>query len=56
MVLSHGHYDALNVLLFDKGNEILQDYGAARFLNVEQKDGGSYLAGKQKICDANCSA
>ncbi len=41
--LSHGHYDRLNILMYDNGNDILSDYGAARFLNVEQKDGGRYL-------------
>ena len=41
--LSHGHYDRLNILLYDAGHEILTDYGAARFLNIEQKDGGRYL-------------
>lgn len=41
--LSHGHYDKLSILLYDQGNEILQDYGAARFINVETKDGGRYL-------------
>lgn len=41
--LTHGHYDALNFLLYNNGNEVLGDYGAARFLNVEQKDGGRYL-------------
>jgi oligo-alginate lyase len=41
--LSHGHYDRLNLLLYDQGNEILPDYGAARFLNVEPKFGGRYL-------------
>lgn len=41
--LSHGHYDKLNINLFDKGNEILTDYGSARFVNVEQKYGGRYL-------------
>ena len=41
--LSHGHYDKLNIQLFDNGNEILQDYGAVRYLNVEQKWGGRYL-------------
>ena len=41
--LSHGHYDELNVMLYHNGREILSDYGAARFLNVEQKDGGRYL-------------
>ncbi|MFY7965707.1 MAG: heparinase II/III domain-containing protein [Chitinophagaceae bacterium] len=41
--LSHGHYDKLNINLYDQGNEILQDYGAARFINIEQKWGGRYL-------------
>jgi hypothetical protein len=41
--LSHGHYDKLNYNLFDKGNEILTDYGAVRFIGVEQKYGGRYL-------------
>lgn len=41
--LSHGHFDKLNINLFDKGNEILTDYGSARFIGVEQKYGGRYL-------------
>lgn len=41
--LSHGHFDKLAIAFYDKGNEILQDYGAARFLNTEQKFGGRYL-------------
>lgn len=41
--LSHGHFDKLNILFFDQNQEILPDYGAARFLNVEQKYGGRYL-------------
>jgi hypothetical protein len=41
--LSHGHYDKLGILYYDQGREILQDYGAARFLNVETKYGGRYL-------------
>ncbi|MDR3610377.1 MAG: heparinase II/III family protein [Ignavibacteriaceae bacterium] len=41
--LSHGHFDKLSMLYYDQGNEILQDYGASRFLNVETKDGGRYL-------------
>ena len=40
--LSHGHYDKLTLGLFDNGSEILTDYGAARFLNVESKSGGRY--------------
>lgn len=41
--LSHGHYDKLNLQYFDKGNEILQDYGAVRYINIEHKWGGRYL-------------
>ena len=41
--LSHGHYDKLSLLYYDQGTEILQDYGAARFINVEPKYGGRYL-------------
>lgn len=41
--LGHGHFDKLNWLFFDAGLEIITDYGAARFLNVEAKYGGHYL-------------
>jgi len=41
--LSHGHFDKLNINLFDKGNEILPDYGSVRFVGIEQKYGGRYL-------------
>ncbi len=41
--LSHGHYDKLSLLFYDQGREQLQDYGAARFINVEPKFGGRYL-------------
>jgi hypothetical protein len=40
---SHGHYDKLSYSLYEKGDEILQDYGLARFVNIEQKGGGNYL-------------
>ena len=40
--LSHGHYDKLSITLHDNGNAILNDYGAARFLNIEPKFGGHY--------------
>jgi len=42
--LGHGHFDKLGLIVYDKGYEILRDYGAARFLNVEAKFGGHYLA------------
>ncbi len=41
--LSHGHYDKLSYSLYEKGDEVLQDYGLARFVNIEQKGGGNYL-------------
>ncbi|HSC38800.1 MAG TPA: heparinase II/III family protein, partial [Chitinophagaceae bacterium] len=41
--LSHGHYDKLSFMLYDKGQEIFTDYGSARFVNIEAKDGGRYL-------------
>ena len=42
--LGHGHFDKLSWIFYDNGSEIVTDYGAARFLNVEEKDGGRYLA------------
>ena len=41
--LSHGHYDKLSFALFENGNEVVQDYGMGRFVNIEQKGGGNYL-------------
>lgn len=41
--MGHGHFDRLGINLFDKGNEVIPDYGAARFLNVVAKEGGRYL-------------
>ncbi|MDN3379768.1 MULTISPECIES: alginate lyase family protein [unclassified Pseudoalteromonas] len=41
--MGHGHFDKLNWIFYDHGNEIVTDYGAARFLNVEAKFGGRYL-------------
>ncbi|MGI9323006.1 MAG: heparinase II/III domain-containing protein [Pseudomonadales bacterium] len=41
--MGHGHFDKLNWIFYDNGQEIVTDYGAARFLNVEQKYGGHYL-------------
>lgn len=54
MGMGHGHFDKLNFLLFDNGRPIVTDYGAARFLNIEAKDGGRYLTeneswGKQTV-------
>ena len=46
--LSHGHYDKLSFSLFGKSKdgkseEIMQDYGMSRFVNIGQKGGGNYL-------------
>jgi oligo-alginate lyase len=41
--MGHGHFDRLNCLFYNGGEEVIQDYGAARFVNVEPKDGGRYL-------------
>lgn len=41
--MGHGHFDRLNWLYFAGGDEIVTDYGAARFHNVEAKYGGRYL-------------
>ncbi|MDH7448074.1 heparinase II/III domain-containing protein [Aquimarina sp. 2201CG14-23] len=41
--MGHGHFDRLSIFFYDGKQEILQDYGAARFLNVESKQGGRYL-------------
>ncbi|WP_345422349.1 alginate lyase family protein [Halioxenophilus aromaticivorans] len=41
--LSHGHYDKLGISVFHAGQEVLQDYGLVRFVNIEEKGGGNYL-------------
>ena len=40
--LSHGHYDKLTFAWYDSGNEVISDYGASRFLNIEAKNKGHY--------------
>lgn len=41
--MGHGHFDRLAFLLYDETGEVIQDYGAARWVNIEHKDGGGYL-------------
>ena len=41
--LGHGHYDKLGYLMYDGSTEVMQDYGAARWVNIDQKGGGRYL-------------
>jgi hypothetical protein len=46
--LGHGHFDKMHWLFYDNNNEIISDYGAARFLNIEAKYGGHYLPENNK--------
>ncbi|GMG85866.1 heparinase II/III domain-containing protein [Biformimicrobium ophioploci] len=41
--MGHGHFDKLSWQFYDSQEEVVSDYGAARFLNVEAKFGGRYL-------------
>lgn len=41
--MGHGHFDRLNLLYYDNTTEIFPDYGSARFLNIDTKNGGGYL-------------
>ena len=41
--LSHGHFDKLSFSYYEGGNEVLQDYGMSRYVNIQQKGGGNYL-------------
>ncbi|MDR9831489.1 heparinase II/III family protein [Vibrio sp. FNV 38] len=42
--MGHGHFDTLGITLFNRGHEVLREYGFARWINVEPKFGGRYLA------------
>ncbi|MEM9920611.1 MAG: heparinase II/III family protein, partial [Bacteroidota bacterium] len=41
--MGHGHFDKLSYSCYDELGEIIQDYGAARWVNIDQKGGGRYL-------------
>lgn len=45
--MGHGHFDRLGFLLYNGEEEVIQDYGAARWVNIEHKDGGGYLTENQ---------
>ena len=52
--MGHGHFDRLSYSLYDRAGEVIQDYGAVRWVNIDQKAGGRYLPenktfGKQTI-------
>jgi len=41
--MGHGHFDKLAYSLYNETGEVIQDYGAARWVNIDQKGGGRYL-------------
>lgn len=41
--MGHGHFDRLSYSFYNNEVEVLQDYGAARWVNIDQKAGGRYL-------------
>ena len=41
--MGHGHFDKLSYSIYDEEGEVVQDYGAARWVNIDQKGGGRYL-------------
>ncbi len=41
--MGHGHFDKLAYSLYNHTGEVIQDYGAARWVNIDQKGGGRYL-------------
>lgn len=45
--MGHGHFDRLGFLLYNGADEVVQDYGSARWVNIEHKDGGGYLKENQ---------
>nr|WP_256534303.1 heparinase II/III family protein [Lewinella sp. JB7] len=45
--MGHGHFDKLSYSLYDRTGEVIQDYGAARWVNIDQKGGGRYLPENQ---------
>ncbi|WP_207902695.1 heparinase II/III domain-containing protein [Reinekea marinisedimentorum] len=48
--LDHGHFDGLHVSWFNRGQEVLKDYGYGRWVNVEPKFGGRYIPENKSYC------
>ncbi|MDO6611178.1 heparinase II/III family protein [Shewanella sp. 1_MG-2023] len=48
--LDHGHYDGLHLSVFNRGHEVLNDYGFGRWVNVEPKFGGRYIPENKSYC------
>ena len=47
--MGHGHFDKLSYSLYDEDGEVVQDYGSARWVNIDQKGGGRYLPENQSF-------
>lgn len=45
--MGHGHFDRLSYSVYNDIGEVIQDYGAARWVNIDQKGGGRYLRENQ---------
>jgi len=41
--LGHGHFDKLHFMFYDGSQDVIPDYGYARWVNIETKYGGRYL-------------
>jgi hypothetical protein len=41
--MGHGNFDTLGITYFNRGQEVLREYGFCRWVNVEPKFGGRYL-------------
>jgi hypothetical protein len=41
--MGHGNFDTLGISFFNRGQEVLREYGFGRWVNVEPKFGGRYL-------------
>ncbi|MEZ8716889.1 heparinase II/III family protein [Vibrio splendidus] len=41
--MGHGNFDTLGISFFNRGQEVLREYGFCRWVNVEPKFGGRYL-------------
>lgn len=48
--LDHGHFDGLHLSWFNRGQEVLHDYGFGRWVNIEAKFGGRYVAENTSYC------
>jgi len=48
--LDHGHYDGLHLSVFNRGHEVLRDYGFGRWVNIEPKFGGRYIPENSSYC------